>query len=104
MKAYQANLQKLEAADTQVLGVSIDSPFANKAWTDQIGVTFPVLSDLGGDTAKEYGVYNPKYKAARRVTYLIDKSGKVEEMHVDKEALDPSKVVEACQRRKVQRQ
>jgi len=29
MKAFQQQLQKLEAADTQVLGVSMDSPFAN---------------------------------------------------------------------------
>src|ERR671923_37421 len=72
MKNFQQNLQKLEAADTQVLGVSMDSPFANKAWAAQIGVTFPLLSDLGGDTSKEYGVYNSSYKAARRVTYLTD--------------------------------
>ena len=48
MKNFQHNLQKLEAADTQVLGVSIDSWFSNKAFADQIGVTFPVLSDWGG--------------------------------------------------------
>ena len=41
MKNFQKNLQKLEATDTQVLGVSMDSPFSNKAFADQIGVTFP---------------------------------------------------------------
>jgi peroxiredoxin len=46
-------------------------------------------------------VYNPKYKAARRVTYLIDKDGKVVHMNVDKEALDPTNVVAACERRKL---
>jgi glutaredoxin-dependent peroxiredoxin len=101
MKAFQQNLAKLEASDTQVLGVSVDSPFANGAWAKQIGVTFPILSDLGGDTSKDYGVYNPKYKAARRVTYLIDKDGKVVHMNVDKEALDPTNVVAACERRKL---
>jgi mycoredoxin-dependent peroxiredoxin len=100
MKNFQQNLSKLEASDTQVLGVSMDSPFANKAFADKIGVTFPLLSDWGGDTTKAYGVYNPKYKAARRVTYLIDKSGKVVEMQVDSAAIDPSQVVTACQRRK----
>jgi len=45
MKNFQQNLQKLEAAGTQVLGVSTDSAFANKAFADQIGVTFPLLSD-----------------------------------------------------------
>ncbi len=100
MKNFQQNLSKLEASDTQVLGVSMDSPFSNKAWSEKIGVSFPLLSDWGGDITKEYGIFNPKYKAARRVTYLIDKSGKVVEMQVDKAAIDPTQVVTACQRRK----
>ncbi len=103
MQNFQQNLAKLEAADTQVLGVSTDSPFANKAWAQQINVTFPLLSDWGGDVTKEYGVYNPKYKAARRVNYLIDKTGKVVEMQIDSDAIDPTKLVEACQARKLNR-
>lgn len=99
MQAFQQQLKKLEDSDTQVLGVSMDSPFANKAWAQQIGVTFPLLSDLGGDITKEYGIYNPKYKAANRVTYLIDKDGKVVEMHKDRDAVDPTDVVTSCQRR-----
>ena len=103
MQNFQQNLAKLEAADTQVLGVSMDSPFSNKAWAEKIGVTFPLLSDWGGDVTKEYGLYNPKYKAARRVNYVIDKNGKVVEMQLDSEAIDPSEVVEACQARKLNR-
>ena len=103
MQNFQQNLAKLEAADTQVLGISMDSSFSNKAWAQQINVTFPLLSDWGGDVTKEYGLYNPKYKAARRVNYLIDKNGKVVEMQLDSEAIDPTKVVEACQARKLNR-
>jgi len=77
MKNFQKNLQKLEATDTQVLGVSMDSPFSNKAFADQIGVTFPLLSDWGGDTTRKYGVYVDKYNAARRVNFLIGKDGKI---------------------------
>ncbi|MBV9072435.1 MAG: peroxiredoxin family protein [Acidobacteria bacterium] len=101
MKAFQDQLKNLEGTDTQVLGISMDSPFANKAWAQQIGVTFPLLSDLGGDITKEYGIYNPQYKAARRVTFLIDKEGKVVEVEKDKDALDPTAVVTMCQRRKM---
>src|SRR3979411_2775823 len=101
MQNFQANLQKLEAADTQVLGVSMDSPFSNKAWAEKINVSFPLLSDWGGDTTRKYGIYNPQYKAARRVNYLIDKDGKVLEMQLDSDAVDPTKVVDACQRRKL---
>ena len=101
MKNFQQNLQKLEAADTQVLGVSMDSPYANKAFADQIGVTFPLLSDWGGEVTRQYGIYMDKYKAARRVNFLIGKDGKVLEEQVDSEAIDPTKIVAACERHKL---
>jgi peroxiredoxin len=101
MQNFQKNLQKLEAADTQVLGVSMDSTFSNAAWAEKIGVTFPLLSDWGGDITQQYGIYAKQYKAARRVTYLIDKEGKIVEMQVDREAVDPAAVVTSCERRKL---
>ena len=101
MKNFQQNLQKLEAADTQVLGVSMDSAFANHAFAQQIGVTFPLLSDWGGKVTHEYGIYQNKYEAARRVNFLIGKDGKIMEEQVDKDAIDPTKLVDACQRPKL---
>jgi len=101
MKNFQQSLQKLEAADTQVLGVSMDSPFANKAFADQIGVTFPLLSDWGGKVTHEYGIYHEEYQAARRVNFLIGKDGKILEEQVDRDAIDPTKIVSACQRHKL---
>jgi len=107
MKAFQQNLGKLEAADTQVLGVSMDSPFANFNFAQQNGISFPLLSDRDGAVTKEYGLekeYSPggvKMISARRATFLIDKSGKVVEEQVDTDAVDPSKVVEACERQKL---
>ncbi len=107
MKAFQQNISKLEAADTQVLGVSMDSPFSNFNFAQQIGLTFPLLSDLGGVATKEYGltkdrdIQGVKVTTARRATFLIDKSGKVTEEQMDDEAVDPTKVVEACERQKM---
>ena len=103
MKAFQADLAKLEGADTQVLGVSMDSPFANHAFALQNGVTFPILGDTSGTAVKEYGL-EKEYKiggvpiaSARRATFLIDKQGKVIEEQVDNEAVDPTKIIDACQ-------
>ena len=101
MKNFQQNLEKLEAADTQVLGVSMDSPFANKAFADQIGVKFPLASDWGGEITRQYGVYVDKYKAARRINFLIGKDGKILEEQLDDEAIDPTKIVAACERHKL---
>ena len=107
MKAFQANLQKLEAADTQVLGVSIDSPFANHKFAEENGVSFPLLSDMSASAISEYGlekdydIGGAKIKSARRATFLIDKEGKVAEVSVDSEAVDPSKIIDACERKKL---
>jgi peroxiredoxin len=104
MKSFQQNLKTLDASDTQVLGVSMDSSFSNKAWAEKIGVTFPLLSDWGGTVTKEYGLFNPKYKASRRATFLIGKDGKVLEVQLDSQAIDPHNVLVACQRHKLTRQ
>ncbi|HEV2133107.1 MAG TPA: redoxin domain-containing protein [Terracidiphilus sp.] len=98
MKNFQANLKTLEASDTQVLGVSMDSAFSNKAFADQIGVTFPLLSDWGGKVTREYGIYKDEYQAPRRVNFLVGKDGKIIEEQVDKDAIDPKKIVDTCQR------
>jgi peroxiredoxin len=106
MRNFQQNIKKLEAADTQVLGVSIDSPFANYAFAQQNGVTFPLLGDTLGQVTREYGllqtldIQGVKVETARRATFLIGKDGKVLETQVDKEAVDPSKIVTVCERRK----
>jgi peroxiredoxin (alkyl hydroperoxide reductase subunit C) len=98
LRSYQSKLSVLEAAGAQVLGVSMDSPYANKAFAAQIGVTFPLLSDRDKEVITQYGVYNSKDNTARRATFLIDTSGHVKMMQFDKEAIDPSAVVSTCTR------
>ena len=103
MKAFQANLKRLEGSDTQVLGVSIDSPFANHAFAVQNGVTFPILGDMSATAIKAYGlekevkIGGATMVTARRATFLIDKEGKIVETQVDSDAVDPTKIVDACQ-------
>jgi peroxiredoxin len=46
-------------------------------------------------------VYVDKYKAARRVNFLIGKDGRILEEQVDSAAIDPSKIVDACERPKL---
>jgi peroxiredoxin len=105
MTAYQANLARLEAADTQVLGVSIDSPFANHAFAQQNNITFPLLGDMSATAITAYGldkeitVGGVKVPSARRASFLIDKEGKVVEVQVDREAVDPTKLINACEMR-----
>jgi peroxiredoxin len=103
MKAFQASLAKIEGSDTQVLGVSVDSPFANHAFAQQNGITFPILGDMDATAIKAYGLEKLVHiggatrATARRASFLIDKEGKVVEEQVDNDAVDPTKIVDACQ-------
>ncbi|PWW58304.1 peroxiredoxin [Actinokineospora spheciospongiae] len=65
--------------DVQVVGVSVDTPFSLKAWAEQQGYTFPLLSDFWphGEVAKTYGVFNEAAGLANRGTFLIDTEGVV---------------------------
>jgi len=96
-------MAKMEGSDTQVLGVSIDSPFANHAFAQQNGITFPILGDMDAKAIKAYGLEKEYHiggatmASARRATFLIDKEGKITAEQVDSEAVDPTKIVDACQ-------
>ena|SRR5579863_6037075 len=104
MKAFQQNLSKLEGADTQVLGVSMDSPFSNFHFAQENGIKFPLLGDWGGTVTREYGlaknydIEGVKMESARRATFLIDKSSRIVEEQVDNDAVDPTKTLSACER------
>jgi peroxiredoxin len=69
--------------NAQVIGISVDSPFANKGFASQNNLTFPLLSDHSRSVSKQYcGVYNDfggltGYTASKRSVYVIDKSGVV---------------------------
>jgi peroxiredoxin (alkyl hydroperoxide reductase subunit C) len=96
LKAYQADIAKLEQSDTQVLGISVDSPAANKVFADQIGVKFPLLSDFKRTVCKEYGILNEEKGFANRTTFVIDKEGIIQHIDVGKAAIDPSGAAQAC--------
>ena len=95
-------MAKLEANDTVVFGISIDSPAANAAFAKQIGVTFPLLSDMNRKVLKEYGIlkkYNKEgddYEFAQRTTFVVDKDGKIQHIDQDDSAVNPNTAIAVC--------
>ena len=96
MKAYQADLAKFEATDTQVFGMSVDSIPANREFAKQLGVTFPILSDFKRTVVRDYVVFIEEQGFGNRATFLIDKEGIIRHIDEGNVAIDPSSVVEAC--------
>ncbi|MEX0993024.1 MAG: peroxiredoxin [Solirubrobacterales bacterium] len=90
---------KFDEGSAEVFGVSIDSPFALKAFKRNEGLEARLLSDFEpkGDVARSYGVYLDNIGAATRATFLIDKDGKVAYKVVNElgEARDQTEVVKA---------
>ena len=95
-------MAKLEASDTVVLGISIDSPAANAAFAKEIQVTFPLLSDMNKKVLIAYGIMKPydvkgeKYEWAERTTIVVDKEGKIQHVEQGGSAVDPNTAVSVC--------
>jgi alkyl hydroperoxide reductase subunit AhpC len=78
MPAFDRRVGDFEAANTQVLGISTDSPFSHENWAKSVGIShYPLLSDLHRSVAQDYGVYWPEWNANNRATYIIDERGVV---------------------------
>ena len=96
MKAYQADIAKFEANETQVFGVSIDSPYANAEFAKQLGVTFPLLSDIKHTVVRDYGIYNEDGGYGNRATFVIDKDGIIQHIDEGSVAIDTTGAADAC--------
>ncbi len=70
------------ADDVQVLGISVDSLWAHKAFAAQNGIGYPLLADFHpkGDVAKKYGVYLEEKGISARTAFIIGKDGKVRDV------------------------
>jgi mycoredoxin-dependent peroxiredoxin len=68
--------------DVEVLGVSVDSLWAHKAFAAQQGITYPLLADFHskGAVAETYGVYLPEKGISARTAFVIGKDGKIKEI------------------------
>jgi len=70
------------ADDVQVLGISVDSLWAHKAFAAQNNIGYPLLADFHpkGDVARKYGVYLEDKGIAARTAFVIGKDGKVKDV------------------------
>ena len=83
MCALRDSLDQLRDLGANVIGISVDGPFANKFFVQNRHLNFPVLSDYRRDVIKKYGIVMNKlgplegYDAAKRSVFILDEDGKV---------------------------
>jgi thioredoxin-dependent peroxiredoxin len=77
---FQRDLEKYRAANTVVIGVSLDTVASHRRFCDKEKLTFTLLADPGHKVMDAYGVQGKNFgivKFAPRQTYLISPSGKI---------------------------
>lgn len=71
------NIAAFEQAGVRLFVVSCDPTFSQRAWAEQEGYTFDLLSDFWphGEVARAYGVFDAERGRALRGSFLIDADG-----------------------------
>ena len=88
---FRDSLARLNRAQAQVFGISVDTFFTLKAFHDDQKLTFPLLSDFNKVAIRDYGVFNEDMiglkDIAKRAVFVLDKDGIVRH----KEVLDDAR-------------
>lgn len=80
---FEAGLPEFRTLGAVVLGVSVLDTASKAKFAKKHGLTFPLLADPDHAVAERYGawqeksMYGKKYRGVARISYLIDRDGRV---------------------------
>ena len=103
MPAYEADLERFEGYDAQVLGISVDSVPCNTAWAKSLGgLSYDLLSDFEpkGEVARLFGAYRQTDGISERAIFVVDKDGKLvfKDIHDISDQPDNEEVLEVLRK------
>ncbi|MCZ6633165.1 MAG: redoxin domain-containing protein [bacterium] len=102
MCSVSGGLSDYENLGTQVLAISVDSPFAQEAWAKENNITIPLLSDFNKDVSASYGALHEEllgfHGVSKRSAFVVDKEGVVRFASVsdDPTVLPDFDAIKAC--------
>jgi len=75
-------LNSYKELGAEVIGVSVDSPFAQEAWAQQKNISVTLVSDLNKKTAEAFGVLLTDLiglgSVSARAAFIVDKGGVIQ--------------------------
>ena len=80
---FRDSWQELSNLNAEVIAISNDGPFANKAFAEKHNFKFPLLGDYNSKTIRDYDVlmkdllHIKDYNAAKRSVFVIMEDGKI---------------------------
>ena len=81
MCKFRDSLADLKENGAEIIGISVDGPFANKFFSKNRQLNFPLLSDYKKETIHKYGIVMKDlgklndYNAAKRSIFIVDSNG-----------------------------
>jgi peroxiredoxin len=77
-----AGLSAYSGLNADVIGISVDTPFAQEAWAQKEKIGITLASDLNKEVTKQYDVLFPMLAGvgdtAARAAFVIDKNGVIQ--------------------------
>jgi peroxiredoxin len=83
MCSFRDSWDEISKLGAQVVAISNDGPFANKAFAEKHNLNFPILGDYKSKTIRDYDILMPHllhvkdYDAAKRSIFIINEDGTV---------------------------
>lgn len=74
-------LSEFTQLGTDVVAISVDSPFTNEAFAKSEGIRFPLLSDFNKEVSEQYGVLydlGDFRGVAKRAAFIVDQNGVIQ--------------------------
>ena len=94
---FRDSMARLIDVDAQIVGISVNDPFSNKAFAEKNRLPFPILSDHNREVIRKYGLESPDfaglsgYVVAKRSIFILDQQGIILYMWVsDKPEVEPN--------------
>jgi peroxiredoxin len=76
LSSSRDDYSKFSGVDTEIIGISANAPFSQKAFADFLKLNFPILSDFpDAKVIDAYGVLNKARRTAQRSYFIVDKQG-----------------------------
>ncbi|GCE30483.1 hypothetical protein KDA_59670 [Dictyobacter alpinus] len=88
---YNEILPEFQNFNAQILGISVDSLWSHKAFSEQKHLQFPLLADFEpkGQIARQYGAYRQNDGITERALFVIDEQGTIRWSYVSHPAINP---------------
>jgi peroxiredoxin len=97
MCAFRDSMARLINLKAQVIGISVNEPFSNKAFAEKNKLPFPILSDYKREVIKTYDVEMPDfaglkgYTTAKRSIFILDKNSVIRYVWITEDpAIEPN--------------